>query len=192
MYNVYGNMPFTFRKLDMDGLVLITPNVFGDGRGYFAEIYKHSEFKKNRIDRVFVQDSHSMSKKGVLRGLHYQLRPVEQGKIIRVIGGEIFDVAVDIRKGSQSYGKWFGTRLSEENRFMLFIPPGFAHGFVTLKDNTEILYKMTNEYSKKHERGIIWNDPEINIKWPIKNPVVSDKDTKFPRLEHADNNFKFS
>jgi len=185
-------MPFTFRKLDMDGLVLITPNVFGDGRGYFAEIYKHSEFKKNRIDRVFVQDSHSMSKKGVLRGLHYQLRPVEQGKIIRVIGGEIFDVAVDIRKGSQSYGKWFGTRLSEENRFMLFIPPGFAHGFVTLKDNTEILYKMTNEYSKKHERGIIWNDPEINIKWPIKNPVVSDKDTKFPRLEHADNNFKFS
>lgn len=184
-------MPFKFEKLEIGGLTLITAPIFGDERGYFTEGYKFSEFKDNGIEHVFSQDGYSKSKKGVLRGLHYQLKPADQGKLIRVLTGRIFDVAVDIRKGSAHYGKWIGKELSEENGLTLFLPPGFAHGFVTLEEDTRVLYKMTKEYSKKDERGIIWNDPKIGIKWPVKSPTVAEKDQKFPTLEFAENNFVY-
>lgn len=182
-------MPFRFKKSGINGLVLISPRVFEDWRGSFSESYKLSEFKKNGIGYRFNQDNHSTSGKGVLRGLHYQLKPKEQGKLITVINGEIFDVAVDIRRGSASYCSWFGKTLSAENGLMLFIPPGFAHGFVALKSNTEVVYKTTKEYSECHERGISWDDPDIGIKWPLKNPRLSERDLKLPRLKDADNNF---
>ncbi|HPU44322.1 MAG TPA: dTDP-4-dehydrorhamnose 3,5-epimerase, partial [Dictyoglomaceae bacterium] len=165
-------MPFNFIKLEIPEVILIEPTVFSDERGFFIETYKLSEFKKNGIDYDFVQDNHSKSKKGVLRGLHYQLKPMEQGKLVRCIKGRIWDVAVDIRKGSPTYRKWVAVELSEDNKKMLWIPQGFLHGFVALEDNTEIIYKVTKEYSKEHDRGIFWNDPEINIKWPIDNPIL--------------------
>ncbi|HOP95656.1 MAG TPA: dTDP-4-dehydrorhamnose 3,5-epimerase [Dictyoglomaceae bacterium] len=182
-------MPFNFIKLEIPEVILIEPTVFSDERGFFIETYKLSEFKKNGIDYDFVQDNHSKSKKGVLRGLHYQLKPMEQGKLVRCIKGRIWDVAVDIRKGSPTYRKWVAVELSEDNKKMLWIPQGFLHGFVALEDNTEIIYKVTKEYSKEHDRGIFWNDPEINIKWPIDNPILSEKDKSLPLLKEAENNF---
>ncbi|MGB4645270.1 MAG: dTDP-4-dehydrorhamnose 3,5-epimerase, partial [Dictyoglomaceae bacterium] len=149
-------MPFNFIKLEIPEVILIEPTVFSDERGFFIETYKSSEFKKNGIDYDFVQDNHSKSKRGVLRGLHYQLKPMEQGKLVRCIKGRIWDVAVDIRKGSPTYSKWVAVELSEDNKKMFWIPPGFLHGFVALEDNTEIIYKVTKEYSKEHDRGIFW------------------------------------
>jgi len=184
-------MPFIFKRLEIPDVILIEPKIFEDGRGFFMETYKHSEFKKNGIEYEFVQDNHSKSKKGVLRGLHYQLKPMEQGKLVRCIRGKIWDVAVDIRKGSPWYGKWVAVELSEDNKLMLWIPPGFAHGFVALEDNTEVVYKVTKEYAPELDRGIIWNDPDIGINWPIEEPILSEKDKKLPKLKEAENNFVY-
>ncbi len=184
-------MAFEFKRLEIPDVILITSKAFSDERGFFMESYKESEFKANGINFEFKQDNHSKSSKKVLRGLHYQLEPYAQGKLVRVITGKIFDVAVDIRRGSPTFGKWVSAELSEDNKKMLWIPPGFAHGFLALEDNTNVLYKSTNEYNKESERGILWNDPEIGIKWPFDNPLLSDKDKKHPVLKDADINFNY-
>lgn len=184
-------MPFKFTKLEIPEVILIEPQVFCDERGYFFESYKYSEFAENGINVNFVQDNHSYSKKGVIRGLHYQNPPKAQGKLIKVIVGEVFDVAVDIRKGSPNYGKWVAVVLSAHNKKMLYIPPGFAHGFCALSDVAEVLYKCTNEYAPECEAGIRWNDPQINIKWPISNPILSKKDSFLPFLKDAENRFVY-
>jgi dTDP-4-dehydrorhamnose 3,5-epimerase len=184
-------MPFEFATFDIPGLVLVTPRVFGDDRGYFVELYKHTDFMRGGIKDHLVQDNYSKSARGVLRGLHYQKNPRAQGKLVICMKGTIYDVAVDIRSGSPHYGKWIGAELSEKNRQLLYVPPGFAHGFQVLSDSAEVLYKCTAEYSPSDERGIIWNDPDINVSWPIGDPVLSDKDKKNPSLRSADNNFEY-
>lgn len=185
-------MPFTFTCLEIPSVILIRSSVFSDIRGHFSETYKASEFLKNGIDGCFLQDNHSFSRAGVIRGLHFQRNPVAQGKLVRVVQGKLFDVAVDIRQGSPTYGKWVGTILSAENYAMLWIPPGFAHGVCALED-THFLYKISGaEYSKADERSILWNDPEINIDWPIKNPQLSEKDGVGELLCAIDNNFIYS
>ncbi len=182
---------FTFKKLKIPDLVLIEPTVFADQRGFFMETYNRREFENFGINTEFVQDNHSRSIKGVLRGLHYQLKEKAQAKLVRVIKGEIYDVAVDIRRGSPYYGKWVGVILSESNKRMLFIPEGFAHGFCVLSREAEVLYKTSEFYSPAHERGIIWNDPDLRIEWPIKNPLLSEKDKRWPRFGEAENNFLY-
>lgn len=184
-------MPFSFRRLEIPDVIMIEPGVFRDERGFFMESYKHSEFAAFGIKERFVQDNHSRSKKEVLRGLHYQNPPRAQGKLVRAVSGEIFDVAVDIRKGSPTYGRWVGVNLSEENMRMLYIPAGFAHGFLTLSDVADVMYKTTDEYSPEHEAGIIWNDPEIGIKWPLDEPVLSPRDARWPGLRDAVNRFVY-
>jgi len=184
-------MPFIFTKTKIPDVVHIEPKVFKDDRGFFMETYKKSDFEKNGIDTDFVQDNHSKSTKGVLRGLHYQMEPMEQGKLVRCIRGKIWDVAVDIRKGSPWYAKWVAVELSEKNKQMLWVPPGFAHGFITIEDNTEVVYKVTKEYAPNLDRGIIWNDSTIAINWPVKNPILSKKDMLHPNLEKAENNFSY-
>lgn len=184
-------MPFRFERLEIPEVVLIEPVVFRDERGFFVETYKYSEFAAFGIKERFVQDNHSRSTRGVIRGLHYQNPPKAQGKLVRVILGEIFDVAVDIRKGSPTYGKWVGVRLSAESRQMLYIPPGFAHGFCVLSDAAEVLYKATEEYAPECEAGILWNDPEIGVEWPVQDPIVSQKDTRWPTLSNAVNDFVY-
>lgn len=171
-------MPFTFHKTKLKGVVLIEPQVFGDDRGFFLETYKKSDFLNNGIAVDFNQDNHSKSQKGVLRGLHYQTNPKAQGKLVRCIKGALFDVAVDIRKDSPSFGKWLGYELTEENKQMLWIPEGFAHGFLTLSDTAEIVYKATNEYSAENDRSIRWDDPDINVDWGVDKSeiILSDKD----------------
>jgi dTDP-4-dehydrorhamnose 3,5-epimerase len=178
-------MPFTFTRLSIPDLILIKPRVFPDERGFFCETYKLSEFAANGIPDAFVQDNHSSSSYGVLRGLHYQLPPHGQGKLVRVIGGRIWDVGVDIRRSSPTFGKWAGAELSDENMSMLWIPPGFAHGFVTLSESVHLLYKCTSEYDKGCERGIRWNDEDIGIEWPIKEVLVSKRDESLPSLKNA-------
>ncbi len=184
-------MPFKFTRLEIDAVVLIEPQLFGDERGFFLEFYKRSDFLQAGIAEHFVQDNHSRSAKGVLRGLHYQKAPHAQGKLVRCLQGAIFDVAVDIRVGSPTYGKWVGKELTGENRHLLYVPIGFAHGFLTLSDAAEVLYKCTDEYSPAHDRGIIWNDPDIGISWQTAAPVLSSKDMSLPRLRDADNEFHF-
>ncbi len=184
-------MPFRFKRLGIPDLILIEPQVFTDERGFFMESYKHSDFKKMGIEELFLQDNHSYSKRGVIRGLHYQNPPKSQGKLVRVIAGEIFDVAVDIRKGSPTYGKWEAVILSSDNKKMLYIPAGFAHGFCTLSEFAEVIYKCTTEYAPEYEAGIAWNDPDINIDWPIKDPILSKKDSLLPPLKNADNRFVY-
>lgn len=177
-------MPFEFKKLDVDDVQLIIPKVFSDDRGFFLETFKNSDFIQNGILDEFNQDNHSKSTKGVLRGLHYQKSPQAQAKIVRCIKGEIFDVAVDLRKNSSTFKKWVGEILSDENKHMLYIPEGFAHGFVVLSDEAEILYKASNEYSKSHDSGLRWNDPDININWNIDfDPILSEKDKLQPFLK---------
>ncbi len=173
---------FKFTKLEIPDVVLIEPTVFEDSRGFFMESYNYREFEAFGLKDNYVQDNHSRSSKGVLRGLHYQLKERAQAKLIRVVRGEIFDVAVDIRKTSPYYGKWVAVNLSEENKKMLYIPEGFAHGFCVLSEVADVLYKTTNFYSPRHERGIIWNDPKIGIDWPIKEPILSKKDRSWPLL----------
>lgn len=176
-------MPFEFEKLSIDGLVLVKPKVFGDNRGFFLESYKKSDFCANGIDVEFNQDNHSRSTKGVLRGLHYQLKPHGQAKLVRCSKGRIYDVAVDIRKGSKTYGKYVKVELSEDNKHMLFIPEGFAHGFVVLSEEAELLYKASGEYAPDADRGVRWNDPDINIDWEIDfDPILSEKDKIQPYL----------
>jgi len=184
-------MPFSFMRLEIADVILIEPRVFRDERGFFMESYKHSEFAAFGINERFVQDNHSRSRRGVLRGLHYQNPPRAQGKLVRAVSGEIFDVAVDIRRGSPTYGRWVGVNLSEENMRMLYIPPGFAHGFMTLSDVADLIYKTTAEYSPDHEAGIIWNDPDIGIEWPMPEPVLSPRDAGWPGLGDAVNAFVY-
>jgi dTDP-4-dehydrorhamnose 3,5-epimerase len=179
-------MPFVFNKCEITGLVVVEPRVFTDDRGFFLESYKKSDFVNNGIDVEFMQDNHSVSAKGVLRGLHYQHPPFAQAKLVRVIRGTVWDVAVDIRKNSPTYKKWIGVELSGENRKMFYIPEGFAHGFVTLTDNVHLVYKCSNEYSPQHDAGIIWNDPELAVEWPVDKPLLSDKDIVLPLLKDAE------
>ena len=168
-------------------VLLIEPQVFGDARGFFLESYHRGRFAEaTGIDVEFVQDNHSRSAINVLRGLHYQIRQ-PQGKLVRVVVGEVFDVAVDLRKSSPRFGRWTGARLSAENRHMLWIPPGFAHGFLALTDSAEMLYKATDYYAPEHERCIQWNDPRIAVDWPLNGaPLVSDKDARGMPLDRAE------
>jgi dTDP-4-dehydrorhamnose 3,5-epimerase len=175
-------MPFEFRRLPIPEVVLIVPRVFEDERGFFMENYKCSAFEAFGVVDPFVQDNHSRSRRGVLRGLHFQRQPKAQGKLVRAVVGEIFDVAVDIRVGSASYGEWVSALLSAENQQMLYVPAGFAHGFCVLSEVAEVSYKATEEYSPEHDAGIRWDDPEIGIEWPIDHPVVSAKDAGLPLL----------
>jgi len=184
-------MPFTFRKLEIPEIILIKPEVFPDGRGFFMEIYKYSDFAQGGIKEDFVQDNFSRSARGVLRGLHFQKSPNAQGKLIQCLRGRIFDVAVDIRKSSPTFGRWVGTELTGKNKRILYIPPPFAHGFVVLSETADVVYKCTKEYSPQDDRGIIWNDPDINILWPLKEPVLSGKDAGHPLLKDADINFTY-
>jgi dTDP-4-dehydrorhamnose 3,5-epimerase len=163
-------------KTKIEGLLIINPKVFADARGYFFESYNETVFKQNGIEANFVQDNQSLSNTGVLRGLHFQAPPFDQGKLVRVINGAVLDVAVDIRKNSPTYGEYVAMELTEENKTMFYIPPGFAHGFLTLRDNTIFSYKCTNVYNKASEGCILWNDKDININWKISNPILSEKD----------------
>lgn len=183
-------MPFIFKKLEIPGVILIEPKIFKDNRGYFMETYKYSDFAKAGIKENFIQDNCSSSVRRVLRGLHYQKNPNAQGKLVQCLKGRIFDVAVDIRKGSETFKKWIGLELSDENNYMLYIPPAFAHGFIVLSETADVIYKCTKEYSPEDDRGIIWNDPEIGIIWPLHNPILSEKDARHPRLKEADINFE--
>jgi len=177
-------------KTKFEDAVLIEPKVFGDHRGFFTESYNKEMFKQNGIDIEFIQDNHSLSQQsGTLRGMHYQLKDKAQTKLVRVTRGAIYDVILDIRKSSHTYGEWQGFILSADNKRQLLVPKGFAHGFCTIVENTEVQYKVDELYSPEHDRGIAWNDPALNIDWPFNNPVLSDKDTKHPTLAEADNNF---
>lgn len=175
------------------GLLILEPKVFGDDRGWFMESFNQKAFEQALDERgldipQFVQDNHSLSQKGVLRGLHYQLNPYAQGKLVRVVQGKAWDVAVDIRKSSPTFGQWVGVELTGENHKQFWIPAGFAHGFVALEDNTQFLYKTTDYYNKESEGAIVWNDPSIAIDWPINNigqVLVSDKDKVASKLEDA-------
>lgn len=184
-------MPFQFKQLHIPEVILVEAKSFADERGFFMESFKESSFKQNGINSKFVQDNCSHSVKGVLRGLHYQKDPMAQAKLVMAIRGEIFDVAVDVRKGSPTYGKWVGEILSDQNHRLLYVPRGFAHGFMALSDQADVLYKVDAEYSPEHERGIIWNDPNIAIKWPSANPIMIKKDLELPTLSTADNNFEY-
>jgi dTDP-4-dehydrorhamnose 3,5-epimerase len=179
-----------FFKTQIKDLFVIEPNVFGDNRGWFSESYSESAFIKNGITTRFVQDNHSYSaQKGVLRGLHFQNQPFAQTKLVRCTRGKIWDVAVDLRKSSSTYLKWFGIELSSENHKMLLIPQGFAHGFVTLVDDSEVQYKVDNVYDKSSDRSIKYNDPFIGINWPINVFILSNKDLNAPLLKDSDVNF---
>ncbi|HEX9758809.1 MAG TPA: dTDP-4-dehydrorhamnose 3,5-epimerase [Nitrospiria bacterium] len=174
-----------FKETDLKEVVLIKPDIFSDERGFFMETYHQKKYAEAGIPEFFVQDNFSNSKTRTLRGLHYQLgKP--QGKLVFVLSGEVFDVVVDIRKGSSQFGKWIGVHLSGENKLQLYIPPGFAHGFCTLSDQANFVYKCTDLYSPKDERGIIWNDPTIGIQWPIISPLLSPKDASFKGLKEME------
>ena len=177
-------------RCEIEGLCVIEPTVFEDARGYFMETYNYNDFKAEGLDMVFVQDNQSKSSKGVLRGLHFQ-KQFPQGKLVRVVKGAVFDVAVDLRAGSKTYGKWFGVELTEENKKQFYIPEGFAHGFLVLSDVAEFCYKCTDFYHPGDEGGMLWSDPEIGIAWPLEEgqvPLLSDKDKKWLGLKDT---FKF-
>ena len=177
-------------KCDIEGLYVIEPTVFGDNRGFFMETYNQNDFHEAGLDMVFVQDNQSMSTKGVLRGLHFQ-KEFPQGKLVRVVRGKVFDVAVDLRSNSPTYGKWFGVELSAENKKQFYISEGFAHGFVVLSDEAEFVYKCTDFYHPGDEGGVLWNDPDIGIDWPIPEdmePVLSEKDKLWKGIKDT---FKF-
>lgn len=171
---------------------VIEPAVFGDHRGFFMESYNEEVANANGISHVFIQDNHSLSvEAGVLRGMHYQLAPKAQTKLVRVTAGAIYDVVIDIRKGSPTFGQWQGFILSAANKRQLLVPQGFAHGFCTLVPNCEVQYKVDALYSPEHDRGIAWNDPALAIDWPTSNPILSDKDAKHPVLADAEINFVY-
>lgn len=173
----------------LKGLLIIKPDVFEDERGYFFESFNHEKFLKLGLDLHFVQDNESKSKKGVLRGLHFQAPPFEQGKLVRVMRGSVLDVAVDIRRDSPTYGRWESIILSGQNKWMYWIPAGFAHGFVTLEDDTIFFYKCTNVYNKASEGSILWHDADLNINWGIENPVISEKDKAAPLFRQFNSPF---
>jgi len=182
-------MPFEFRELEIPGMFLISSRVFPDGRGFFRETFQAGSFRAAGLPTDFVQDNHSRSLRGVLRGLHYQLAPKAQGKLVLVTEGEIFDVGADLRPSSKAYGKWAGASLSGESGEMLYLPPGLAHGFVVLSESADVCYKVTEDYAPELDRGIRWDDPELGIRWPVKNPVLSAKDAALPPLAEAENNY---
>jgi dTDP-4-dehydrorhamnose 3,5-epimerase len=171
--------------LDHPEVLLIEPDVFPDPRGFFMETFHSVKYAEHGLPAVFLQDNHSRSSRGVLRGLHYQLNN-PQGKLVRVVSGEVFDVAVDIRRGSPWFGKWVGAILSEENHRQMYVPPGFAHGFCTLSEHADFLYKCTDLYAPGDEYGIAWDDPEIAIEWPEMDYLISDKDLANPLLTESD------
>ncbi len=176
----------------IEGICIIEPQVFEDPRGWFMETYSKEKLAKQGIDTDFIQDNHSFSaNRGTIRGLHFQINPKAQAKLVRCTRGRILDVAVDIRKGSPTYKKWVSVELSEENKKQLFIPKGFAHGFATLTDNVEIQYKVDEYYSPENDRSIRFDDPEINIDWGIENPILSEKDMNAPLLKDSDSNFVY-
>ena len=180
----------TVTPCDIEGLYVIEPTVFKDERGYFVETYNQNDMKEAGLDMVFVQDNQSMSTRGVLRGLHFQ-KQFPQGKLVRVVRGKVFDVAVDLRSDSKTYGKWFGVELSAENMKQFYIPEGFAHGFLVLSDEAEFCYKCTDFYHPGDEGGLAWNDPEIGVEWPLEEGVdliISEKDQKWKGLKYT---FKF-
>lgn len=182
-------MAFRFQRLELPEVLLIEPEVHRDSRGWFCETYKRSEFARFGLEAPLVQENHSFSVAGVLRGLHYQNPPRAQGKLVRAVAGEIFDVAVDIRKDSCTYKRWVAVHLSAENRRMLYIPPGFAHGFCVVSEAAEVVYQTTEEYAPELEAGIRWNDPELGIEWPVRQPILSPRDATLPLLAEADNQF---
>ena len=177
-----------FKKLSIPEVILIEPKIFSDKRGVFFENFKEKDFLLNGITKM-IQDNISHSTFGVIRGLHYQKNPKGQAKLVTTITGKIFDVAVDIRKNSPTYGKWVGEILSSENHRSLYIPEGFAHGFSVLSKEADVFYKVSNEYSQENEGGIKWDDPTINISWAIEQPIISEKDNLLPLLKNIDNNF---
>lgn len=182
---------FQFTKTGIEGLVVVEPKVFGDNRGYFMENYNYNDFKAAGLDMVFVQDNQSKSKKGVLRGLHFQKKN-PQGKLVRVVSGEVYDVAVDLRKGSDTYGKWYGVLLSAENKKQFYVPEGFAHGFVVMSETAEFVYKCTRFYDPSDEGGLMWNDPEIGIDWPVPENaelLLSEKDQHHQPLKDFESPF---
>ena len=181
-------------ETDLQGVVILEPQIFGDHRGYFFESFSQREFAEKVCETVFVQDNESCSSKGVLRGLHYQLAPYSQSKLVRVIKGRVLDVAVDVREGSPTFGKYVAVELSDENKRQLFIPQGFAHGFHVLSDEAIFTYKVDNPYTPTHERGIRYDDPTVHVDWSITDPEsinLSEKDTKAPSLKDAELNFKY-
>ena len=176
-------------ETELDGVVILEPDVYGDERGFFLETYRRSSFEEAGIAAPFVQDNHSRSRRGVLRGLHYQLVQ-SQGKLVRCVRGEIYDVAVDIRTGSPTFGEWTGVRLDDQRHRQLYVPPDFGHGFLVLSETADVVYKCTDYYHPDSEAGIAWDDPEIGIEWPVDEldgpPTVSDKDGKWPVLSKQD------
>ena len=184
-------MPFEFQRLRIPDVILVLPRRFGDRRGFFEETYGRTAFASGGIVHDFAQDNHSFSKEGVLRGLHFQRPPRAQGKLVRVPFGEIFDVAVDLREGSPTYGEWVAEILSGENGRLLFVPVGFAHGFCVLSSTAHVEYKVTDEYSAKHDGGIAWNDPQLDVGWPVSSPVLSEKDAALPKLESIEPGFRY-
>jgi dTDP-4-dehydrorhamnose 3,5-epimerase len=175
-------MPLTFEPTEIPDVLRVVPKVLADARGFLMETFKESEFVAAGIGFRLVQENHSRSTQGTLRGLHFQREPKAQGKLVRVIFGEIFDVAVDIRPGSPTFGRWVGEWLSADNRKALYVPPGFAHGFCVTSSEAEVIYKTTEEYAPDHEGGIAWNDPALKIAWPIASPTLSPRDERWPPL----------
>lgn len=175
-------MPFTFVPTGIAGVVIAEPRLFIDDRGFFMETFKRSEFEAAGVDAPLVQENHSRSARGTLRGLHYQRPPKAQGKLVRVIAGEIYDVAVDIRDGSPTFGEWVGVTLSAENRRLLYVPPGCAHGFCVVSDAADVIYKTTEEYAPELEYGLAWDDPALAIPWPVATPILSARDRRWPPL----------
>ncbi len=178
-------------KTKIEGLLIIEPQVFGDERGFFLETYNQEKYKEAGVKYDFVQDNLSKSVQGVLRGLHYQINPFAQGKLVQVIQGAVLDVAVDIRFGSPTFGQYVSVELNEKNKKQFWVPPGFAHGFISLKDGTVFSYKCTGLYSPESERGIKWNDPDLNIDWKIKDPIVSEKDGKNKAFKDIEEDFVY-
>ncbi len=184
-------MPFTFLPMKLPGVVMIVPKRFDDERGFFLETYKASEFQAQGIREHFVQDNLSHSTQSVLRGLHYQRPPKAQAKLVQTLRGDIFDVVVDIRQGSPTYGQWSGVTLSAQDGRMLYVPSGFAHGFCVLSETADVIYKVTAEYAPEAESGLMWNDPDIGIRWPIDTPCLSEKDRYYPLLRHSEAIFTY-
>ncbi len=184
-------MSFEFKRLSIPDVYLIKPNSFPDRRGFFRELYKMSEFAANGLPTVFAQDNLSHSVRDVLRGLHYQKPPHEQGKLVSVMRGTIFDVAVDIRKGSPWYAKFVGQILSADDASMMYVPPGFAHGFLVLSEEADVIYKVTAEFEPQSARSISWNDPDLGIAWPTNNPILSSADSEQHLFRYIENDFEY-
>jgi dTDP-4-dehydrorhamnose 3,5-epimerase len=184
-------MPFRFEPLSIPDVIRITPALHGDHRGFFSETYRASAFEEAGIRDVFLQDNHARSTRGVLRGLHYQAPPRAQAKLVRVVQGDVFDVAVDLRVGSPTFGQWAGGALSGEDGVILYIPEGFAHGYVCLSEQADLVYKVSNEFDASLDRGVAWDDPKIGIQWPVEKPTLSERDLSLPGLDAAISPFQF-